>query len=131
MQAMEEQAVKPRFMVWENVPGAFSSNKGEDFRIALEENGKDQRQTVSIPRPNACRPEQCQVIRAMDFRLPGVPWTLNTREYPNVSCRITLSQILEDNPHPKYFLSSRATCGILRRANEVVERNCLNGSRQH
>lgn len=22
---------KPRYMVWENVPGAFSSNKGEDF----------------------------------------------------------------------------------------------------
>lgn len=27
---------KPRFMVWENVPGAFSSNKGEDFRCVLE-----------------------------------------------------------------------------------------------
>ena len=27
----------PRFAVWENVPGAFSSNKGEDFRIVLEE----------------------------------------------------------------------------------------------
>ena len=29
--------IRPRFMVWENVPGAFSSNKGEDFRIVLEE----------------------------------------------------------------------------------------------
>ena len=27
----------PRFAVWENVPGAFSSNKGEDFRAVLEE----------------------------------------------------------------------------------------------
>lgn len=27
----------PRFIVWENVPGAFSSNKGEDFRAVLEE----------------------------------------------------------------------------------------------
>ena len=27
----------PKFMLWENVPGAFSSNKGEDFRIVLEE----------------------------------------------------------------------------------------------
>ena len=26
----------PRFIVWENVPGAFSSNKGEDFRAVLE-----------------------------------------------------------------------------------------------
>lgn len=26
----------PRFAVWENVPGAFSSNKGEDFRCVIE-----------------------------------------------------------------------------------------------
>jgi DNA (cytosine-5)-methyltransferase 1 len=31
------QFVRPRYMVWENVPGAFSSNKGEDFRAVLEE----------------------------------------------------------------------------------------------
>lgn len=29
--------VRPRFMVWENVPGAFSSNKGKDFAAVLEE----------------------------------------------------------------------------------------------
>ena len=31
--------IRPRFMLWENVPGAFSSGdpKGEDFRIVLEE----------------------------------------------------------------------------------------------
>ena len=28
---------RPRFMVWENVPGAFSSNKGQDFAAVLEE----------------------------------------------------------------------------------------------
>lgn len=29
----------PRFMCWENVPGAFSSGqqKGDDFRVVLEE----------------------------------------------------------------------------------------------
>ena len=27
----------PRFVVWENVPGAFSSNKGKDFKAVLEE----------------------------------------------------------------------------------------------
>lgn len=27
----------PQIVVWENVPGAFSSHKGEDFRIVLEE----------------------------------------------------------------------------------------------
>ena len=28
---------KPRFMVWENVPGAFSSNQGKDFQAVLTE----------------------------------------------------------------------------------------------
>lgn len=27
----------PQIAIWENVPGAFSSNKGEDFRVVLEE----------------------------------------------------------------------------------------------
>ena len=27
--------IRPRWMVWENVPGAFSSNKGEDFGAAF------------------------------------------------------------------------------------------------
>lgn len=30
-------AIRPRFMVWENVPGAFSSNEGADFKAVLEE----------------------------------------------------------------------------------------------
>lgn len=29
--------IRPRFMVWENVPGAFSSNHGKDFAAVLEE----------------------------------------------------------------------------------------------
>jgi DNA (cytosine-5)-methyltransferase 1 len=39
-------------MVWENVPGAFSSNKGEDFRIVLEETAKIADETAVIPRPD-------------------------------------------------------------------------------
>ena len=29
--------VRPRYMVWENVPGAFSTNGGEDFAAVIEE----------------------------------------------------------------------------------------------
>lgn len=29
--------IRPRYMVWENVPGAFSSNKGDDFGAVLQE----------------------------------------------------------------------------------------------
>ena len=43
---------KPRFIVWENVPGAFSSNKGEDFRAVLEEVCKIKDGSVSVPKPS-------------------------------------------------------------------------------
>jgi DNA (cytosine-5)-methyltransferase 1 len=42
--------VYPRFAVWENVPGAFSSNKGEDFRIVLEE-------LIKVVEPTAVMPQ--------------------------------------------------------------------------
>ena len=42
----------PRYIVWENVPGAFSSNKGEDFKAVLEEICKVKGSEVSIPKPS-------------------------------------------------------------------------------
>lgn len=39
-------AIRPRYMVWENVPGAFSSNQGRDFEAVLEE-------TVRVAEPKA------------------------------------------------------------------------------
>lgn len=42
----------PRFIVWENVPGAFSSNKGEDFKAVLEEICKIKDECVSVPKPS-------------------------------------------------------------------------------
>lgn len=41
----------PKYAVWENVPGAFSSNKGEDFRCVLEEFCKIKEPKVFIPKP--------------------------------------------------------------------------------
>lgn len=41
----------PTYILWENVPGAFSSNGGEDFRVVLEEICKVKDETVIIPRP--------------------------------------------------------------------------------
>lgn len=41
----------PRFIVWENVPGAFSSNKGEDFRAVLEAVCSVKDEGVSVPEP--------------------------------------------------------------------------------
>lgn len=41
----------PRFIVWENVPGAFSSNKGEDFRAVLEAVCSVKGEGVPVPEP--------------------------------------------------------------------------------
>ena len=48
---MRNRYGKPRYMVWENVPGAFSSNNGEDFRAVLEEVTRIADETAVIPRP--------------------------------------------------------------------------------
>lgn len=42
----------PTFAVWENVPGAFSSNNGEDFRTVLEELVRIAQPNAAIPRPD-------------------------------------------------------------------------------
>ena len=41
----------PRFAVWENVVGALSSNKGEDFRCVLKELCKIKIPDISVPKP--------------------------------------------------------------------------------
>jgi DNA (cytosine-5)-methyltransferase 1 len=43
--------IRPRWMVWENVGGALTSNKGEDFRTVLEETAKIADKDTIIPRP--------------------------------------------------------------------------------
>jgi DNA (cytosine-5)-methyltransferase 1 len=67
----------PRFVVWENVPGAFSSNKGMDFRSVLQEIGQ-----TEIPMPengkwaNAGMAElpECEIAwRVLDAQYWGVP----------------------------------------------------------
>jgi len=46
-----DEYIRPRYMVWENVPGALSSNGGEDFRIVLEETARVADESAVIPRP--------------------------------------------------------------------------------
>lgn len=41
----------PTFAIWENVPGAFSSNNGEDFRAVLEELARIGQPNAVISRP--------------------------------------------------------------------------------
>lgn len=72
----------PTFAVWENVPGAFSSNKGEDFRTVLEELARICEAGVSIPGPEKGKWKKSGFIagdrwsiawRTLDAQYWGVP----------------------------------------------------------
>lgn len=67
----------PRFFVWENVPGAFSSNRGEDFQAVLAEIGQAD---VPMPRNRKWAPAglakfpKCDIAwRTLDAQFWGVP----------------------------------------------------------
>lgn len=112
-----DEFIRPRYFVWENVPGAFSSSGGEDFRIVLEEICRIKDKTASVPRPaGGVNGGQAAVSWETDSRLLGEFSTRSFGESPNDAVESRLSQILEDNPHPKYFLSEKACRGVLRRA---------------
>jgi DNA (cytosine-5)-methyltransferase 1 len=55
-------AVRPRYGVYENVPGAFSSNRGLDFRIVLEELAKVADENAVIPMPDKGKWTSCGCI---------------------------------------------------------------------
>ena len=61
-----DEDIRPRYMVWENVPGAFSSNKGKDFQAVLTE-------IVRIAEPEA-----------PDVPLPEKGWTKSGCVYDEV-----------------------------------------------
>ena len=108
----------PKYIIWENVAGAFSSNKGEDFRRVLEE----------ITQSNISMPKSGKWATAGmvgnegpggTFSVPhGDCLTLNFGECPNVENVSTLSMILEMDVPDKYFLSAKACWGIIRRAEQ-------------
>lgn len=75
---------RPRYMVWENVPGAFSSTRGADFAAVLQETAKvacEQAPAVPIPK-NGWPPAGCLTDvggqwsiawRVFDAQFWGVP----------------------------------------------------------
>lgn len=72
----------PRYIVWENVPGAFSSNKGEDFRAVLTEICKVKEECVSVPKP--AKWENAGRIMGESF---SIAWRLLDAQYWGVPQR--------------------------------------------
>ena len=75
---------KPRFMLWENVPGALTSNSGEDFRRVLEETVRIKEESVSIPRPANSKWSNAGCIMGDGF---SVAWRIHDAQYWGVPQR--------------------------------------------
>lgn len=71
---VKTNGIYPRFAVWENVPGAFSSNRGEDFRLVLEE-------FIKITEPNAVMPAVPQAGWAYADCISGGGWSIAYRVF--------------------------------------------------
>ena len=67
----------PRFIVWENVFGAFSTNRGEDFQRVIQEISSIANEKISIPRPS--RKPTGELIWEPAGAIMGDSWTLAWR----------------------------------------------------
>ena len=70
----------PKYVVWENVPGAFSSNKGDDFRCVLKSICQIKNETAVVSQPDKWLPSG-EIVgddfsvawRVLDAQYWGVP----------------------------------------------------------
>lgn len=66
--------VYPRYAIWENVPGVFSSNRGEDFRTVLEE-------FIRVKEKDAVMPAVPQAGWAYADCISGDGWSIAYRVF--------------------------------------------------
>lgn len=87
----------PKYAVWENVPGAFSSNKGEDFHAVLQSLCRVIDPDATIPRPTDARGgikwPRAGAILADHYSLA---WrTMDAQHWGVPQCRLRISLILD------------------------------------
>ena len=78
------EKIHPRYMVWENVPGAFSTHKGEDFYKVLTEIASITGENILIPRPPHCKWSTAGEIVGDSF---SIAWRVVDAQYWGVPQR--------------------------------------------
>lgn len=103
----------PKYIIWENVAGAFRVIKGRISAECLKKSQKPTFQCLIVEDG-----QQAEWLEAPQAVQLGDSWTLNTGECPSVENVSTLYTILTENVPQKYYLSAKACLGILRRAEQ-------------
>ena len=101
----------PRFVVWENVQGAFSSNKGEDFRAVLSSLCKIKREDYAVPELPNGKWDNAGCVMGEDFSLA---WRLFDAQYwgvPQRRKRIYLVADLDGGSAGKILFESEGVSG--------------------
>lgn len=114
-------SIRPRFMVWENVPGAFSSNNGEDFRRVLEEVARIADSTADIPRPTGGRWSAAGIIMGNGY---SIAWRVHDAQFwgvPQRRKRIALVADFGGSAAPEVLFERKSLSGDTRKSNEERE----------
>lgn len=106
----------PRFVIWENVPGALSSNGGKDFETVLNELLRIRGFAGGRADKPILQHGKWGGASQTTELLPIESSMLNTGESPSAGAEYMLSAILVENPPEWSLLSEKALNGILTRA---------------
>lgn len=110
---------KPRYIVWENVPGAFSSNKGKDFKVVLDSVCSVKNETADVPMPSKW--EQAGEIMGDDY---SVAWRVLDAQYwgvPQRRKRIYLVADFGGQCAGKILFESESVSGYLEKSRRARE----------
>ena len=114
--------IRPRYMVWENVPGAFSSNKGKDFQAVLQEIVSITDEESNVPLPPKGKWQTAGCIMGDHF---SIAWRVFDAQYwgvPQRRKRIYLVADFGGNTAPKILFEREGLSGNFTESREAWQR---------
>lgn len=114
--------IRPRYMVWENVPGAFSSNKGKDFQAVLQEIVSITDEESNVPLPPKGKWQTVGCIMGDHF---SIAWRVLDAQYwgvPQRRKRIYLVADFGGNTAPKILFEREGLSGNFTESREAWQR---------
>lgn len=114
--------IRPRYMVWENVPGAFSSNKGKDFQAVLQEIVSITDEESNVPLPPKGKWQTAGCIMGDHF---SIAWRVLDAQYwgvPQRRKRIYLVADFGGNTAPKILFEREGLSGNFAESREAWQR---------